>query len=476
MIIKNAAISPGQSRDLQFLDGRITRIAAELQPEAGEDIVDAGHRVLLPGLHDHHMHFLAYAASLGSVDCSHAALQKRDALAVHLASRLPKPGGSLRAIGYHEGDEALIDRHWLDKISDTVAIRVQHRTGRLWIYNSTAISALGLDSSANATRSLPEGVESDEQGQLTGRFYHVDDWLRQHSPRSLPDIELASYTLASYGVTGFTDAGPDNDNDSRLLLKTAQQDGQLLQRVLLMGQASLNFSDDDFMQLGACKIYLKESALPDFDELCIHIKTQHARNRPVAFHCVTLTELHVALAALGECGSHRGDRIEHASLCDDDALAIIKALDITVVSQTNFIAERGDRYLATVATDEQRLLYRAKAFFEAGIPYAGSTDAPFGNANPWLCMQAAMQRATPSGEILNAEEALSVEQALNLFADEPAKPGGARRQLKVGEQADCCLLNAGWASVGTLATAQIPEVCATWIAGELVYQSATLTV
>lgn len=470
MIVKNAAVAPGHICDLRFLGGRITHIANHLTAAADETVFDAGHRVLLPGLHDHHMHFLAYAASLSSVDCSHAALQKRETLADHLASRLPKPGRGLRAIGYHEGDEALIDRHWLDEISDTVAIRVQHRTGRLWIYNSAALSALDLDSSANTKRSLPDGVEHDEQGQLTGRFYHADDWLRQHNPRSLPDIELASNTLASYGVTGFTDAGPDNDSETRMLLKTAQQNGLLLQRVLLMGQASLDFSDDDFMQLGSCKIYLKESALPDFDELCIHIKTQHARNRPVAFHCVTMAELHVALAALSECGSHRGDRIEHASICDNDALAIIKALGITVVSQPNFIAERGDRYLATFAADEQRFLYRAKAFFEAGIPYAGSTDAPFGNANPWLCMQAATQRTTPSGEILNADEALSVEQALNLFADKSVSPGRVRRQLTVGEQADCCLLNADWASVSASATAQIPEVWATWIAGRLVYQ------
>lgn len=463
MILKNAALTPDLTRDLKFEGGRITHIATSLKPARGEECFDAHHRPLLPGLHDHHMHFLAYAASLGSLDCSAPDLQQRKALPQHLSSNLPDKGGTLRAIGYHEGSEALIDRYWLDTISATVPIRVQHRTGRLWIYNSAALKTL---------KNLPvvEGAERDQQGKLTGRFYHMDEWLRQHSPRTLPDIGRASRMLAAYGVTGFTDAGPDNDDLSRQLLATAQKEGRLLQRVLMMGQADLDFPNDDFMQLGACKIYLKESALPNFDELCASIAQQHRRNRPVAFHCVTLVELHVALAALRECGAHAGDRIEHASVCDNEALATIKALGISVVSQPNFIAERGDRYLDSVARDEQPLLYRAKSFVDAGIPFAGSTDAPFGKADPWLCMQAAVQRRTPNKRVINTDEQLSVTEALELFTGLTDQPGRSKRQLAQGELADCCLIDSDWQSLLQSDLGAPVVVCATWIGGELVYR------
>lgn len=470
MIVKNAALAPDQVCDLRFENGCISSIGNNLTPAPAESCFDAQARALLPGLHDHHMHFLAYAASLNSVECGAPDLQLHSELFKFLSAQVALHPDDLRAIGYHEGNQDLMDRHWLDTVSATVPIRVQHRTGRLWIYNSAALARL-LD--VQAGTDFPEGVERDARSELTGRFFHVDDWLRSHYPHVIPDIALASKTLASYGVTGFTDAGPDNDNATWQLLKQAQRDGQLKQRVMMMGKPELHFSGDDFLQLGACKIYLKESALPDYDHLCTAIKEQHARHRAVAFHCVTAVELHYALAALTDCGARSGDRIEHASICDDEALAMIKQLDVTVVSQPNFIAERGDRYLDNVPVDEQQFLYRARAFLDRGIAFAGSTDAPFGKANPLLCMQAAVRRQTPSGAVLNIEEALSAEQALLLFSGTSENPGAPRRYLTPGEPADCCLLNADWDSLRKLGTAA-PAVYATWISGELVYRNCSV--
>ncbi len=466
MILKNAALAPDRLVDLKFENGLITRVDANLSLSNDEMSFDAEGRVVLPGLHDHHMHFMAYAASLASVDCSAASLQTRPALAQALRSRLEGSSEALRAIGYHEGNEELIDRRWLDQLSSNISIRVQHRTGRLWIYNSAAIADL---LNAQVSEEIPEGAERHENGELTGRFFHMDDWLRKHSPRTTPDIAMASKTLASYGVTGFTDAGPDNDRSTWQLLKAAQQDGRLLQRVMMMGESELSFVDDAFMQLGACKIYLKESALPDYDKLCSTIKAQHERARAVAFHCVTSAELHYALAALKDCGVNEHDRVEHASVCDDDALEIIFSLGISVVSQPNFIAERGDRYLQSVPADEQSLLYRANSFIKRGIAFAGSTDAPFGNANPWLCMQAAIQRRTPSGIRINAAETLTAEQALKLFIGKAKDPGGAPRKLAVGEAADCCLLDTDWNGLQALGTAKLPAIAGTWISGKKVF-------
>jgi predicted amidohydrolase YtcJ len=471
MMLKNAALAPNKIVDLKFENGVIAAVGKNLSPAVSEAIVDAEARVVLPGLHDHHLHFMAYAASLNSIDCSDPAFQSLSALASLLEPKAKESTAGLRAIGYNEGSYELIDRYWLDNISSHTPIRVQHRTGRLWIYNSAALASLAKEKTKLPIE-FPHGAERNEQGELSGRFYHVDDWLRQHSTRTTPDIALASKTLASFGLTGFTDAGPDNDSETWHLLKNAQRDGCLLQRVMMMGQRDLNFSNDAFMQLGACKIYLKESALPDYDELCGLIRQQHSRPRPVAFHCVTAAELHYALAALSDCSVHHGDRIEHASICDDDAMDIIHSLGITVVSQPNFIAERGDRYLESVAIDEQPLLYRARSFVDRGIAFAGSTDAPFGNANPWLCMQAAVQRLTLKGEVINTSEKLTSLQALGLFLGDAKEPGHSQRNLAKGEQADCCLLDCKWGELLNRDLLTPPEVSATWIAGDLVFRRA----
>ena len=51
-------------------------------------------------------------------------------------------------------------------------VRVQHRTGAMWVLNSAALAATGL-----ADLDDP-GVERDADGRATGRLYRLDDVLR----------------------------------------------------------------------------------------------------------------------------------------------------------------------------------------------------------------------------------------------------------------------------------------------------------
>ena len=459
MLIKNLVDPEGTPFDLRFSEQILER-SATLVPRPDEPVHDAGGRCAVPGLHDHHCHFLAYAAALASVDCAASALEQPEALIRFLSEQLPNHSDGLRAIGYHEGGHGLIDRHALNRLSSSVPVRVQHRTGRLWIYNHAAIAQL-------RSNEFPEAAERDDEGRLTGRFFHMDDWLQQHFPKPLPDIARASRRLAAYGITGLTDAGPDNNAETVALFRAFQEDERLLQRVTLMGRPDLDFTSTDNLILGPCKIYLKENALPAFDELCALITRQHQRHRAVAFHCVTAAELHFALAALTEVGSLPSDRIEHASLCDDEALKIIRQLGISVVSQPIFIAERGDRYRASLPEDDQRILYRACSFLDVEIPFAASSDAPFGNANPWLCMRAAVARATPSGVILNPHEALSPEAALSMYLGKAEDPGRQWRSLTPGNPADLVILESA-----TIELDKPPRVSKTFINGRCVYDGS----
>ena len=63
---------------------------------------------------------------------------------------------------------------------------------------------------------------------------------------------------------------------------------------------------------------------------------------------MTDSQLVVTIAALREAGGHPGDRIEHAAVVPDDCIADLAELGVTVVTQPNFVAERGDEYRAEV--------------------------------------------------------------------------------------------------------------------------------
>ena len=432
MLITHAEIYQRGPGDLRIEDGRVADIGT-LQPNPGERVLDAQGGALLPGLHDHHIHLLSYAASLDSVRCGPPEIGTASELIEALHRQPPNAAGWIRGFGYHDSVAGEIDRHWLDRHGPEVPIRIQHRSGRLWILNGAALDQLP--------------VHVDPRGRLYDQDVQLRDWL----PPANPPVREASERLASYGVTHLTDMTPGNDNASASLIAALQRRGDLMQHVQLAGTPELETG-------GPTKIHLHESALPTFEHLCSIVRTSHAAERNVAVHCVTETELVFTLAAIREASPRAGDRIEHASITPPALLEQIRELGLTVVTQPNFIAERGDAYLASIPECEHPWLYRGRGFLSHGIPLAGGTDAPFGHPDPWRAMSAAVSRETANGYVLGPEEALTPEDALALFLDPDSDVEGA---------ADLCLLDARWAVAREDLAAH--RVRTTIRSGELIY-------
>jgi predicted amidohydrolase YtcJ len=451
MLIRNAEINFSTLVDIRIDDGVVVDIGPALNAAVSEVVIDANGCALLPGLHDHHLHFMSYAAALDSVPCGPphignaaelAQVLKEKAQTLYSGKSIAQQNvtGWLRGFGYHESVAGDIDRDWLDRNAPQLPIRIQHRSGRLWILNSRALQMLGDLSTAPLER---------RDGGFTGRLYDGDKWLRARIGKQLPDVRSASARLASVGITGFTDTTPSNDAATFDLFAQLQARGEILQDVLMMGDASLGgVPAQPFMQpiirVGATKIHLHDNELPDFDALCAIIRHSHTQQRPVAFHCVSLVDLTFALAALEVAGALPADRIEHAAITPPEMLRQIAQLKLIVVTQPNFIAERGAAYLRDVDIADRPWLYRLRGFAEAGISLAAGTDAPFGVADPWAAMQAAVTRRTDAGEIIGAHEALMPEAALELFLGDPLLPGKGINWIEIGSRADFCLLDKSW--------------------------------
>ncbi len=456
MLIRGAELEGGRLADLRIENGRIAAIG-QLSPSVGEAAIDAGGGLLLPGLHDHHIHVAALAAAAASIRCGPPQVGDLDALTAALRA----PGtGWLRGIGYHESVAGMLDARMLDTIDAGRPIRVQHRGGRMWFLNSMALDMLLSDQSA------PPGFERID-GRLTGRVFESDAWLKTALASRPPAFAEVGAMLARRGVTGLTEISPENDAVIAGHVAAERANGNLPQKVLLAGRLALCPEDmSDGMSLGPVKLHLHEAALPPFDAIVGAIRAAHEQGRAVAIHCVTEIELVFALAAIDDAGKVRGDRIEHASIAPDTAVAEIARLGLAVVSQPHFITERGDAYRANIAPDDQPLLYRLNAFLDAGVTLAGGSDAPFGGADPWTSMAAAVSRRTPSGAMIGADEALTPEQALALYLAAPEELS-RRRCIQVGAVADLCLLDRAWVhardDLGSV------RVQATWIDGRLVH-------
>ncbi len=473
----------GELSDVRTVGGVVTEISPDrLRPGPGEIVIDAAGGALLPGLHDHHIHLLSLAAEAASVPVGPPAVHDRAGLAEALRRAPESVGGWVRATGYHPAVAGELDRYALDALVPDRPVRLQYRTGSLWVLNSRALDRAGVH---GGPRPDQPGIERDAAGHPTGRLWRMDDWLGTVVPPVGVELAAVGRTAAAAGLTGFTDATPGRSPAGTATLTAATATGALPQRLTLLrpegGDDSRRPPPTDRVGWGPVKIMLDDTALPTPAGLAARIRAAHRAGHPVAVHCVTRIQLVVTLAALTDAGPvrdpagpgsgrpahHAGpDRIEHGAVVPPELYPALRDLGLVVVTQPNFIAERGDRYLADVHDEDPAALYPAAALLDAGIGLAGGTDAPFGRPDPWAAVAAAVERRTAGGRVLGPAERLAADQALDLFlgaADAPHRP----RRIRVGAPGDLCLLRVPRAVA--LRAPSADQVAATVINGRIVH-------
>ncbi|MGZ4509867.1 MAG: amidohydrolase family protein [Mycobacterium sp.] len=431
MLIRRATLLDGTLTDLRVGE-QIDEMDDGLVAVRGEGVLYAGGGTVLPGLHDHHVHLRSAASALDSFFVGPPGVSTKNELTQLLSNATPGPDGWIRAVGYHESVAGDLDRTALDAMVRSVPVRIQHRSGALWILNSEALGRVGL--------------AEHPDGRLRSADHGWSDLLQRRES----DLAELSRRITATGVTGVTDATPDLDADDLVSLVVAHRRGEFRPRPSFLSPSKKILHDDRL----------------DLDALTDWITGHHDAGRPVAVHCVTAAQLVVTVAALRAAGSHPQDRIEHAAVVPQENLADLADLQITVVTQPNFVAERGDHYLADVPAAEHGRLWRVASLLEATVPVALSTDMPFGHGDPWTAMRAAVYRTTPSGTVLNANECVSARDALTMFLGRPDRPGRPRA-VAVGQPADLCVLSEPPATA--LAELDAGMVAATIIGGELVY-------
>ncbi len=430
----------GEPTDLVLSGGKIVGIGRARLSGAAE--IDGKGDVVLPGLHDHHLHLLATAARRHSVDLSGLTDSADIRRALHHGTA---HAGWLGAVGYDERAAGLPDARRLDSWVPHTPLRLQDRTGALWVLNSPGLAALGR-------QDLPPGAERDAAGRPTGRFWREDRWLAAALPAVVPDLAGLGRDLTALGLTGVTDAGAHNGPDEARLLR-----GAVPQRLVLMGSEALEAGEG--YTLGLLKLLIDERDPPALDTLAGRVGRAHRQGRNVAAHCVTDAELALYIAALDLAGGARaGDRIEHGGLIPAGFVPLIAERGLMVVTNPAFIHERGDRYRATVPEGQWDDLYRARSLVNAGISLFAGSDAPYASVDPWVGIRTARDRMTRSGLPLGRDERLDPNAAVALYCS---------GQVAIGAPADLILCSGTMRDI--LADLSAERVRATVIAGQVVY-------
>ncbi|MFL6022009.1 MAG: amidohydrolase family protein [Marmoricola sp.] len=445
----------GEVLDVAVVGSVITSVGPrQSRVRAGLEI-DAHGGALLPGLHDHHLHLLAMAAALASVDCAELGGAEGLASALRGAS-----GTWVRAVGYHESLAGPLDRYRLDALVDDRPVRVQHASGSLWILNSAALRAVehALDDTTD--------VERDRDGTPTGRLWRYDERLRRAIPGQEPSLGPVGAILSALGITGVTDATPDLDAEALALLARARASGGLPQRLTLLG-APVDAVLHAGISHGPRKIMIRDHDLPRFDDLVDLISSAREGVRPVAVHCVSADSLALTIAALSRVGPVRGDRIEHAAVVPPALVGELVDLGVAIVTQPDLLRTRGERYLAEVSRDEIPWLYPYCSLEAAGLHVAASSDAPYGASDPWAVIRSARDRVTGKGRVLGRHEQVGTARALRGYLTVADEPGGRVREVRAGRPADLCLLRRPLADV--LQEPCAADVRVTVVAGDVVH-------
>jgi predicted amidohydrolase YtcJ len=100
-------------------------------------------------------------------------------------------------------------------------------------------------------------------------------------------------------------------------------------------------------------------------------------------------------------------------------------------------------------------LYRLSSLARGGVRVLGGSDAPYGDANPWVALRAATDRRTRGGDVIGGGEAVGRAEALALY----------QGPLAVGVPADLMLYD--WPADGDA----LGAVALTLIGGEIVWQT-----
>ncbi len=420
VMIRDATVD-GRRCSVLVDHGLIEAVGPIHQMPVADLVVDADGGALIPGLHDHHIHLRSAAVAASSISVDANQVQGASALRVQLGlAPRSDPDGWIRVVGYHESVAGDLDRHALDAILSDRPVRIQHRSGSLWILNTLAIHVAGIDG-----RRHP-GIERDDSGRPTGRLWRADELLAGLSTVSTEQFASLGARAASFGITGFTDATPDQSIDSLQHLAELHRQGIIPQRLHLMAPLGINRVEGDGITVGPVKIMLDDASLPSVDELGHLLAAVRDAGRAVAIHCVTQVQAVVALTALSEVGPVTGARIEHASVLSPHLDRLTLDLGVTVVTQPHFLVTRGDQYLRDVPAEEVASLYRGETLRRAGIPVAAGSDAPFGTLDPWAAMFAATERRSASGAQFSPEERFAPHDALRLFLGSADRPGTPR--------------------------------------------------
>jgi predicted amidohydrolase YtcJ len=462
-------------------------------------VVDLAGRTLVPGFIDAHAHLCIEALHPRWADLS--AVRDvdglRDAL---LAQAAAEPDAAwVRGVGWTDLDGGYSPtRADLDALGiDRPVIAVHYS------YHQGVVSSAGLDALAisETTPDPPGGELGRTAGLLNGVLIerafsaaHARSMESYRDPDQWGDLVVAAARrMLAEGITCVHDAACPPSAEQ--LYRELVRDDRLPISVVMMPHAEALLSPLDASRLdgpptgagaarlrvGAVKLFADGGVLPAiegrthghdisvgfvFGELDAQVARVVERGFRVAVHAIGNGGVESALDAFTMAARDRRDddhrfRVEHATLLSRAQARRMAEVGAVAVVQPGFVHHMGGAVDGFELDEATWMPYADLA--DAGVPLAGSSDAPCAFRAPLLTSARGVTRVTSRGTVIGADQALPYETWLHAYTAGAAFAGGQeheRGRLAPGYQADLVVLR------GALDPEHPPQVDETWVAGE----------
>ena len=502
-------------------------IHAMAPPDAQQIDVDGG--TILPGFIDPHNHLAFTGAELASVDVRYPGVASIADLVARIADAAERtPDGQwIRAVGVNPEqfpDGRLPTRWDIDEATRVHPVLVQHMSGHHALANSLALEQRGV---SDATGDPAGGhLVRDDRGRVTGYCLDAAQALvvpiavdiGHHGPgfhddapleEIVGDIDRGSRAYLEAGITSIVDAQVTRrELDGYRLARergllgvrvTAMPISSQLEEYLAIGLAG-RFGDDR-LAIGPMKFY-SDGALTggtaafstpygpsgEFTgslywgsegEFRDAIVRAHAAGWQIGVHAQGDRAIDRVLDAYeAALGAHPRDdhrhRIEHCGGPRSDQLERMAHLGVWAISQPRYFWDAGDAWLGALDGSRVHRLQPYREMLSAGVRFALSSDAPVASYRPLDTVYSAIARTTVGGEVVGADQAISVEEALRACTHDAAASYFADDRLgtlEVGKLADIVVLDG---DPFTAAADRISQTAVgmTVLGGEIVYDAS----
>lgn len=451
----------------------------------GTKILDLTGKTVTPGLIDAHNHLVYYGQSEKDfVNLRPPAVRSIADIVAKVAERIRQssPGAWVIGDGFFQLTDGRLPTRWdLDPVSPDNPVFLNSMGGHFGTANSKALEIAGIDSSTpNPVGGI---IEKDSTtGEPTGVLWNhpAQDLVRKYYPvfdvdALTADVLFAQDKYLTEGLTSFQDVntrGMDRVKgyvgavDSLKLrgyllftIERSKDAATSLQYLQLYTGPKLSFGGDKFLLDGqAPTSYTYEPHpgaswdMPTWnpDTLKQAVKELHRAGHQLAFHVIGDKAIDLALDAIEEAlndtprPNHR-HRLEHCNIPTTAAIQRIKRLGVVVSTQPAAIFYFGDSYISTWGAQRALRLVPLRTFLDAGVPVALGSDFPtVPYLFPLLALQSALVRKSASGVIMNAQERITIQEALRAHTMGSAYAAfeeNIKGSIEVGKYADMTVLS-----------------------------------